>query len=146
MDRHFELKNVKRVYFLLHHGFSQVHITSSMNTSLLFIFSSDPFMLIEGCARSRWLSTLPYISWKRVKVFNKGCIGAGKRTFNTLCRRGDPYPIFYALIKGVICFCLTYSVVFIVSHFPSSPTSFLLSHSGCYHFPHLLTITKRENM
>lgn len=26
MDRHFELKNVKRVYFLLHHGFSQVHL------------------------------------------------------------------------------------------------------------------------
>lgn len=26
MDRHFELKNVKRVYFLLHHDFSQVHL------------------------------------------------------------------------------------------------------------------------
>lgn len=83
LDRHFDINNVKRVglHFQLHSGYISSH---------LLIFSWGALhlhwlvLIILGCPRSRWLSTLSYISGERVKVLNKKCPRDGKGTITSM--------------------------------------------------------------
>jgi hypothetical protein len=46
---------------------------------------SQIISLISDCPRSRWLSTISYISREGVKVLNKRCPWAGKGTLKAMC-------------------------------------------------------------
>lgn len=63
--------------------------------------------ILLDCPRSRWLSTLSYISRERFEVVNKRRLRTGKGTISFMCRRGTltyfgVYSCFYSIPSYIL--------------------------------------------
>lgn len=135
LDRHFDLKNVKRVWFPL----NMVHLK-------YFRYSMMTVEFVSDCARSRWLPTLPHISRERIAVLNKRCIRAGKGAITSLCwwgKNADKLPTlltvnFSHLISSVLHFLIPSSYWYDSIYLLALP--YYLSFCAVWNFFHLLCI------
>lgn len=83
LDRHFDINNVKRVYFSFS-LYMEFFVLFAQNLYCIFHVMMVLFTITD-CIRGRWLSTLSHISRERAKISDKNCPRNGKGARTTLC-------------------------------------------------------------